>query len=127
MHNTQPILPIELKPGFSLRTLQSEDYSRGYLNLLSQLTTVKDMSQTQFDEILVANQANYIAVVQDAQGALVGTGTVMIQQKFIRGGGKVGFIEDIVVSDKARGTGLGKLLIQHLMRVGQERGCYKVR
>ena len=85
------------------------------------------MSQTEFDEILEANQANYIAVIQDAQGALVGTGTVMIQQKFIRGGGKVGFIEDIVVSDKARGTGLGKLLIQHLIRVGQERGCYKVR
>ena len=133
-------MSTEIKPGYKLRKLQSTDYSKGYLQLLSQLTTVTEISQQKFDEILGTYGTNYCAVIEDSEGCLIGqinanvsTGTVVIQQKFIRGGGKVGFIEgnnqsliDIVIGEKARGTGLGKLLIQHLISVGKDLGCYKV-
>ena len=41
--------------------------------------------------------------------SIVGSGTLLIEQKLIRSCGKAGHIEDIVISEKYRGKKLGKL------------------
>lgn len=50
----------------------------------------------------------------------------MMERKFIHNCGTLGHIEDIVVSDKERGKGLGKLLIEQLKYLALELGAYKI-
>jgi glucosamine-phosphate N-acetyltransferase len=55
---------------------------------------------------------------------VVGFGTLLVETK-IRGG-KLGHIEDIVVSRDARGRGLGKKLISELEGIALGQDCYKL-
>jgi glucosamine-phosphate N-acetyltransferase len=89
---------------------------------------------TTYSETFGAIQKNghqHLLVIE-VNGKIVGAGSIMIEQKFIHGCGKVqyliqtGHIEDIVVCDSLRGKGLGKLLILKLTEIGKSLGCYKV-
>jgi glucosamine-phosphate N-acetyltransferase len=57
---------------------------------------------------------------------IAGVGSVFIEQKIIHSMGKVGHIEDIVISKKYRNHGIGKILINYLSEYCKEKGCYKV-
>lgn len=55
----------------------------------------------------------------------IASGTILIEQKFIRDGGKVAHIEDIIVHPNYRNKGIGKILIEHLLNEAKKKGCYK--
>lgn len=61
-----------------------------------------------------------------SDGKIVGVATLITINKILRSGSRVGTIEDVAVSSEARGLGLGKLLIEDLLSLGEELGCYKV-
>lgn len=113
-----------------IRKLESGDYGKGFLGLLSQLTTVGDISREAFEERLkeMSESPDYhIAVVEDkATSKLVGTAALIVERKFIHACGKVGHIEDVVVDQAARGQRLGQRLIEELVSVCRAKGCYKV-
>ena len=50
---------------------------------------------------------------------IIGMGTLLIEHKLIHKLGKVGHIEDIVISQEYRGVGLGKNLIKQLMYIAE--------
>lgn len=65
-------------------------------------------------------------VIEDVDAKkVVASGTVLVESKFIRGGGKVGHIEDIVVDKSQRGKNLGKKVIEALTALAKRAGCYK--
>ena len=47
-------------------------------------------------------------------------GTLFIEYKIIHSFGKVGHIEDIVISKNFRGKGYGKFLIKKLMKIAKD-------
>ena len=49
----------------------------------------------------------------------MGMGTLLIEYKIIHRFGKVGHIEDIIISKKYRGKGLGKFLVKNLMNIAE--------
>ena len=49
----------------------------------------------------------------------------MIEQKFIHDGGKVGHIEDVVVRKEYQGKGVGKKIVNALLKYAEKKGCYK--
>ena len=57
---------------------------------------------------------------------LVGTISLLIEQKFIHKGGLVGHIEDVAVQSDCGGQGIGQALVAHAVEKCRERGCYKV-
>ncbi len=57
----------------------------------------------------------------------MGCGTLLLERKFIRGAGLAGHVEDVVVDEGSRGRGLGKLLLDALVALAREKGCYKAR
>uniref|UniRef100_A0A1B6E2U9 Glucosamine 6-phosphate N-acetyltransferase n=1 Tax=Clastoptera arizonana TaxID=38151 RepID=A0A1B6E2U9_9HEMI len=126
--------PISLQqPGHNLivRPLNSSDYNSGFLQILAELTQVGDVSKDQFMERFSSMFANpctyYIAVIEDlSNGEVVGTGTLLLEKKFIRNCGVRGHIEDIVVSEKCRGKQLGKLIITTLLSLAEYFKCYKI-
>ncbi|SVC82143.1 uncharacterized protein METZ01_LOCUS334997, partial [marine metagenome] len=112
---------------FKIRPLEITDYDKGYLNLLSQLTTVGEIHKDKFEENFnKLPECHKLFVIEDvARNTIVSMGTLIIETKFIHNCGKVGHIEDIVVDRNIRGKGLGKMIVNYLSKLSNDLGCYK--
>ncbi|KAK9290813.1 hypothetical protein L1049_008991 [Liquidambar formosana] len=116
---------------FRVRKLEISDKSKGFIELLQQLSvcdsvTDKDFEE-RFQELSSYGDDHVICVIEDdCSGRIIATGSVFIEKKFLRNCGKVGHIEDVVVDSKARGMQLGKKIIGFLMDHACSMGCYKV-
>lgn len=79
-----------------LRDLQLSDYHKGYMDLLSQLTTVGDVSFDQFQDAFENLQKSHdntrIFVVEDIEKeVIVASATLLVEFKFIHSCGKVSY------------------------------------
>lgn len=112
------------------RNLNSNDFYKGYLDLLEQLTDVCKNEITykcfeSFVETLFLN--HHIIILEDTNtNKIIGTGTILIEQKIIHNMGKIGHIEDIVVDSNYRKKGLGQQIINKLKNIGKDNNCYKI-
>ena len=79
-----------------------------------------------FKKYILELPANvYIFVILN-DNIIVGSGTIIIEQKIIHGFGRVGHIEDVVISNQYQGQGLGRKLINFLINQAKNNYCYKV-
>jgi glucosamine-phosphate N-acetyltransferase len=107
-----------------IRLLEEKDITQ-VLKLLEQLTIVYEKD---FDPITIFNNlpnTTHIFVYEE-DNKIIGVATLLIEQKFIHSGGKVGHIEDVVVDKDCRECGVGKKLLQHCIQTAKENDCYKV-
>ena len=114
-----------------IRRIKIGDFQKGHITLLSQLTEVGEIGHEEYQEFLnyiqKRNSTHYIIVIEDIDTKrIVGSGTLIIEQKLIHNLGRVGHIEDIVIDKSYRGFGLGKLIIQHLKDKADGMACYKI-
>ncbi|KJE97592.1 glucosamine-6-phosphate N-acetyltransferase [Capsaspora owczarzaki ATCC 30864] len=128
---TTGVSPSNPGANLLLRPLARDDYEKGFLQLLAQLTTVgeypKEQFEERFEEMRALKDTYYVCVLEDTTtGKIIATGTLVVERKFIRGAAKRGHIEDIVVDSNTRGKQLGKLIIQTLRLLAKRTGCYKV-
>lgn len=111
----------------TIRELKKEDLWNGFLTSLDSLRKTssidKNKVNTIFDKINSNN--DHIVVVAELNGKIVGTTTLLIEQKFIHDGGMVGHIEDVVVDNKFQGQKIGEKIIKHVLEHARNRGCYK--
>ena len=105
-----------------LRSLKKTDYER-YRSLIG-----SDISQQYFDNFIthVLNHNHQIIVIQDSSDNLIGTGTLLIEQKLTYGGCKMGHIENILIQEDVRGKGYGERIVKNLLEVARTEGCYRV-
>uniref|UniRef100_A0A2P2IUC8 Glucosamine 6-phosphate N-acetyltransferase n=1 Tax=Rhizophora mucronata TaxID=61149 RepID=A0A2P2IUC8_RHIMU len=116
---------------FEVRKLEISDKSKGFIELLQQLTVCDSVSDKEFEErfheISCYGNDHIVYVIEDdSSGKIVATGSVFVEKKFIRNCGKVGHIEDVVVDSSARGLQLGKKIVEFLVGHARSMGCYKV-
>ncbi|CAL8111633.1 unnamed protein product [Orchesella dallaii] len=100
--------------GLKMRPLNRGDYQKGFLSNLAQLTAVGDIPENEFqdafDRMKATPNTYYVTVIEDLnKGVVIGSATLLMEQKFIHNCGKRGRIEDVVVSDEYRGKQLGKM------------------
>jgi len=119
-----------LPSSYTIRPTHPSDYNRGFLTVLATLTSTPIIPFSDFDSQITAMKAckdtYYILVICDKDGWVVGTGSLIVERKFIHGLGLVGHVEDISVRRDQQGKKLGLKLIQALEGVGRAVGCYKV-
>jgi glucosamine-phosphate N-acetyltransferase len=112
-----------------LQKLQKEDYHTNYFSLLRQLTSLNSDRITfeDFSNFIDSlNDNHQIWVIKDThRNYIIGTGTLLIEQKIIHDMGKVGHIEDIVIDQHSRGYKYGLMIVNHLRNIASEKGCYK--
>lgn len=65
-------------------------------------------------------------IVATINDQVIGTGSIFIETKFLHGGGRVGHIEDVAVDGDYKQSGVGKLIMQYLITIAEDAGCYKV-
>jgi glucosamine-phosphate N-acetyltransferase len=115
---------------FEFRELEESDYYKGYFELLSQLTVAPKPSYTDWVERLkeISSSELYkILVIENLEKELiVGTITVVIELKFIRGLGKIGHIEDFVIDIDHRKKRFGAEMTQRAIDYCKKVKCYKV-
>jgi glucosamine-phosphate N-acetyltransferase len=111
---------------FIFRKLEESDYHKNYLQLLSQLTQVGDISPEEFSNILDKIQSQ-IWVFEDVHSnKIVASASIFLEQKIIHGGGIVAHLEDVVVDKSYRGNQLGQKLIANIVEKARESGAYKI-
>ena len=110
-----------------IRELQKEDLWNGFLTSLDSLREASNIDKSKADEIFEKINSNddYIIAVAEVDGKIVGSTTLLIEQKFIHDGGLVGHIEDVVVDKKFQGQKIGEKIMRFLLEKSQNRGCYK--
>ncbi|KAJ1280735.1 hypothetical protein BS78_04G255700 [Paspalum vaginatum] len=129
----EPAAAGETKNPVHIRRLELSDHERGFISLLSQLSPCPDLTAsefaTRFAELAAQGDDHVILVAEDPSASdrrILATGCIFVERKFLRGGGKVGHVEDVVVDAAARGRGLGLRIVRRLVEIAREAGCYKV-
>ncbi|WVZ65376.1 hypothetical protein U9M48_014750 [Paspalum notatum var. saurae] len=117
--------------GYTIRPLELTDLSKGFFDLLAQLSPSPPLSEeafrARFAELAALGADHLVLVAEEAAtGRLAAAGAVLVERKFIRRCGLVGHLEDVVVDAGARGRGLGERLVRRLVEHARGRGCYKV-
>jgi glucosamine-phosphate N-acetyltransferase len=105
--------------------LNGPDLTRGFLETLSSLADV-NLTPAEAVKILRnrlrAGIATYVARVE---GRVVGTASLLVEDKFIHSGGRVGHIEDVAVHPDFKKQGIGAALVRHAIAQARALGCYK--
>ena len=110
-----------------IRDIVESDIDNGFLESLDSLRNASDLNKDTAREILkkIIGNPDHIIHVAEVDGKVVGSTTLLIEQKFIHKGGKVGHIEDVVVSKEFEGRGIGIKLVTSLLEVAKTKNCYK--
>ncbi len=114
-------------PEITIRKIQESDIDCGFLESLDSLRKASDLDKKKAKEILKKIAANpaHVIFVALKENRVVGATTLLIEQKFIHGGGLVGHIEDVVVSKEQQGLGIGEKIILSVLEYAKSQGCYK--
>ncbi|MBT3743828.1 MAG: GNAT family N-acetyltransferase [Thaumarchaeota archaeon] len=110
-----------------IREIIETDIENGFLETLDSLRKTSDLDKKIGKDILkkIISNPDHIIHVAEENGKIIGSTTLFIEQKFIHNGGKVGHIEDVVVSKEYEGRGIGFKLVNSLLEKARVMNCYK--
>jgi glucosamine-phosphate N-acetyltransferase len=106
---------------YTIREIEENDIeSGGLLEVLENLAPVGGLAKPAAKAILKDIKSNplpriFVAVVQKGidQDLIVGATTLVVEPKFIFGGGRVGHIEDVAVRAECQRKGIGFKLVNY--------------
>ena len=115
------------EPIITIRQLKQSDLWNGFLKSLDSLRQASNIEESKAKKIFEKIDANpdHIIAVAEIDGIVVGSATLLIESKFIHNGRRVGHIEDVVVSQDFQGKKIGKNIMDYLIEIAKEQGCYK--
>ena len=114
-------------PEIIIREIEEDDLEKGFLETLDFLRNASNLDKNKAKEILkkIKQNPDHIIYVAIDNKKIVGSTTLLIEQKFIHDGGLVGHIEDVVVRKDYEGKGIGIKLVTSLLERAKEKNCYK--
>jgi len=112
----------------NFRKVNKYDILKGHLNLYTQLTKIdpSHISKTDYENFINSLSDDHIIYVVESKNKIIGTITILIEQKLIHDMGKVAHIEDVVVDTNYRGYDIGTTLIKMAVEHAREQKCYKI-
>jgi glucosamine-phosphate N-acetyltransferase len=110
-----------------IRELKEADLWNGFLKSLDSLKQASNIEKSKAKEIFekINTNPDHIIAVAELDGKIVGATTLFIESKFIHDGGLVGHIEDVVVNKEYQGQKIGEKIMNYLIEIAKNRGCYK--
>lgn len=105
-----------------IRLLEQKDYFKYY-------KLINEFRKTEFSYDNFCNfidQKNIQVWIIEDEDEIIGTGTLLFEQKLIHNFGIVAHIEDVIISNNFRRQNYGKILIENLIKKAKEKTCYKV-
>jgi glucosamine-phosphate N-acetyltransferase len=117
---------------FIIREIQQADLEKGFFQTLSNLSVLgriqDDIEHAKkiLQEIKSYPLYKIFVAVKNDDTEIIGSITLLIEQKFIHDGGKSGLIEDVVTRREYEGMGVGSALVSAALAFAKEKNCYKV-
>ncbi|MFJ1568822.1 GNAT family N-acetyltransferase [Streptomyces erythrochromogenes] len=74
----------------------------------------------------ISSQQGRTVLVADAEGVVAGTADCLVLPNLTRGGRAILFAENVVVAEAFQRRGVGRALMEAVVRLGASAGCYKV-
>lgn len=115
----------KLPRGYNMRSLQRDDYNRGYTKLKSVGPITVPAWNDRCEYMRTRNDVYTILVITDNDDQVVATGTLIIERKFSASLSMVGHIEDLAVGEGQSGKNLGLRLLDQLDRLASNAGCVR--
>ena len=111
----------------TVRKIVESDLDNGFLESLDSLRQASDIDRKKARQILerISKNPDHVIFVAQYKNRIIGSTTLLIEQKFIHDGGKVGHIEDVVVSKEFQSKGIGVIIIKAVLDYAKGQGCYK--
>ena len=112
-----------------IRELHIKDLNQNYFDLLCQLSGEKKSITNDIRNDCWAeyyHNPHHTTFVYENNGHVVGTASVLIENKMLHHGSSIGHVEDVVVDADNRLSGVGKKLIEKCLSFCEELKCYKV-
>lgn len=115
-------------PGITTRRIRAQDLESGFLESLDSLRPASRMGAAAARRVLdsIGANPNHVVLVAERAGRVIGATTLLIEPKFIHGGGLVGHIEDVSVRGGEQRAGAGSALVRAAVAEARRAGCYKV-
>ena len=116
------------RPSYRIREIDLDDLNHGFLEALSNLSDTRGLDLEDARMLLLKIRINpfhkiFVAVKEDDE--VIGTTTLIIEQKFIHNCGLVGHVEDVSVRKDYEGAGVGNALVKKAVESAEKFGCYK--
>lgn len=113
---------------YAVRPLSYIDYHNEYFELLQQSFTIipSEISINSFNEFVGSLGDNHQVFVIEKDNLIVGSITVLIEQKIIHSMGKVAHIEDLITHKSYRGQHIATTLIEEAKQYTKKNNCYKI-
>ncbi|HEY0979967.1 MAG TPA: GNAT family N-acetyltransferase [Candidatus Paceibacterota bacterium] len=110
-----------------IRRLEFSD-KVSFLSVLSHLTEVGTYNTSTWETVFysVSNNPLQRCLVAIVNKEVVGTVSGIVQQRFIGGGKRTGWVEDMVVHPNHRGKGISKSLMEAINEFFKKHACTKV-
>ena len=108
-----------------IRKLEKNDY-KNYLNLMNQFRPIQqnldfDTFSNIYDQIFKSNEI-YVALMDKN---IIGSITVIYEQKFINNCALYAHIEDIIVDENFRNNKIGSKLLNYVKKKALDKNCFK--
>ena len=111
-----------------IRDLELLDIDDDYMELLCQLSGKNKQIKWQTAMafwLKYEDNDDHQTFVFEHDNNIIGTSTVVVGNKLLHYGSRVGHIEDVVVDNESRLSGVGKRLINACLDFCKEKSCYK--
>ena len=110
-----------------IRDIVESDIENDFLESLDYLRIASNQDKKAATNILkkIITNPDHIIQVAEIDGKVIGSASLLIEQKFIHNAGKAGHIEDVVVSKEFEGRGIGMKLVRSLLEKAKGMNCYK--
>ena len=111
-----------------IRPLSYIDYHNQYIELLQHCFTIEpsEISIKSFTDFVGSLNKNHQVFVVEKESLVIGSITVLIEQKIIHSMGKVAHIEDLITHESYRGQHIATTLIEHAKEYSKRNDCYKI-
>lgn len=104
----------------------TDKFYKDYLNLLNSFRS-SNIEYKTFINIINNLPINHdIFIYFDNDNDIIGTITVILEQKIINNGGIVCHIEDFIISEKYKKLGYGSSILEFIKNYSKNKNCYKI-
>lgn len=117
---------------FVVREIRQSDLEKGFFKTLANLTKVGNIPHDTKRANLIYNNLKsstksriFVAVKVDDE-EVIGSVTLILEQKFIHDGGICAHIEDVATKQEYEGIGVATSLIKTAVEFARKNDCYKV-
>lgn len=112
----------------NIRELKKLDLTNGFAESLSALRDITTLNESTKIEIFdrIQKRAGHYIHVAEYKNQVIGTGTLIIEPKFIHNGGKAGHVEDVAIRREFQRQGVGTQIMNSLKQKAKDEKCYKM-